>query len=101
MPETVASLYAADRLAPVIVVAHNCSDATDELAAQAGAQVLELKDVALGGKGAALREGFSAAIAMGANAPAGGRCRLCGEHESDRGYPCGLGSRRRSYSVPV
>lgn len=65
---TVASLRAADLLTPVIVVAHNCSDATADVAAQAGAQVLELKDVALGGKGAALREGFSAAIAMGANA---------------------------------
>jgi cellulose synthase/poly-beta-1,6-N-acetylglucosamine synthase-like glycosyltransferase len=65
---TVASIRAADRLAPVIVVAHGCSDATAEVAARAGAEVLELTAPGVRGKGAALREGFSAAIAMGANA---------------------------------
>jgi GT2 family glycosyltransferase len=53
---------------PVFVVAHNCSDATATAAAAAGARVLELKNPRLLGKGAALRCGFEAAYAAGANA---------------------------------
>jgi cellulose synthase/poly-beta-1,6-N-acetylglucosamine synthase-like glycosyltransferase len=54
--------------APVIVVAHNCTDRTAAVAAQAGARVVELNDCKLRGKGAALRCGFEAARAAGANA---------------------------------
>jgi cellulose synthase/poly-beta-1,6-N-acetylglucosamine synthase-like glycosyltransferase len=50
------------------VVAHNCTDATAAIAARAGAKVLELNDPAQGGKGSALRFGFAAALAAGANA---------------------------------
>jgi cellulose synthase/poly-beta-1,6-N-acetylglucosamine synthase-like glycosyltransferase len=53
---------------PVYVVAHNCSDATATAAAAAGARVLGLKNPCLVGKGAALRFGFQAAQAAGANA---------------------------------
>ncbi|MGA3262816.1 MAG: glycosyltransferase family 2 protein [Terracidiphilus sp.] len=65
---TVASLQAADPATPVFVVAHNCTDATAAVARQAGARVVELKNPALRGKGAALRHGFAAALAAGANA---------------------------------
>ena len=65
---TVASIRAADLAVPVFVVAHNCTDATGEVAAKAGAQVLELNDPALRGKAAALRAGFAAALEAGANA---------------------------------
>ena len=65
---TVASLREADSAAPIFVVAHNCSDATAAVAAQAGARVVELKNPTLRGKGAALRQGFEAALAAGANA---------------------------------
>ncbi len=65
---TVASLREADSAAPIFVVAHNCSDATAAVAAQAGARVVELKDPTQRGKGAALRQGFAAALAAGANA---------------------------------
>jgi cellulose synthase/poly-beta-1,6-N-acetylglucosamine synthase-like glycosyltransferase len=54
--------------ARVFVVAHNCSDRTTELAAEAGAVVVELNDHAQRGKGAALRAGFRQAQAEGANA---------------------------------
>ncbi|MGC9224360.1 MAG: glycosyltransferase family 2 protein [Terracidiphilus sp.] len=53
---------------PVIVVAHNCTDGTAAIANQAGARVVELKGTGLRGKGAALRAGFDAAQAAGANA---------------------------------
>ena len=53
---------------PVFVVAHNCTDRTVAAAARAGAQVVELKQPGLRGKGAALRAGFDAAQAAGANA---------------------------------
>jgi cellulose synthase/poly-beta-1,6-N-acetylglucosamine synthase-like glycosyltransferase len=53
---------------PVIVVAHNCTDRTAAVAAGAGAQVVELNRDKLRGKGAALRCGFEAARAAGANA---------------------------------
>ena len=65
---TVASLQAADAVTPVFVVAHNCSDGTAKAAAQAGARVVELDNSKLRGKGAALRHGFAAALAAGANA---------------------------------
>jgi cellulose synthase/poly-beta-1,6-N-acetylglucosamine synthase-like glycosyltransferase len=54
--------------APVFVVAHNCSDATAAIAEAAGARVLVLGNPRLRGKGAALRCGFQAAQAAGANA---------------------------------
>lgn len=53
---------------PVIVVAHNCSDQTATVAAIAGARVVELNNVEMRGKGVALRYGFEAARAAGANA---------------------------------
>lgn len=53
---------------PVIVVAHNCSDKTAALAANAGARVVELNHVMMRGKAVALRCGFEAARAAGANA---------------------------------
>ncbi len=53
---------------PAIVVAHNCSDRTADAAARAGARVVELSQPELRGKGAALRAGFAAARAAGANA---------------------------------
>jgi hypothetical protein len=65
---TVRSMLASDSATPVYVVAHNCTDATAALAAQAGARVLELNNLRQSGKGAALRFGFAAALAGGANA---------------------------------
>ena len=65
---TVHSLKAADRVTAIYVVAHNCSDGTAKVAAQAGAQVVELNNSKLRGKGAALRHGFKSALAGGANA---------------------------------
>lgn len=53
---------------PLIVVAHNCSDRTAVVAAAAGARVVELNHVMMRGKGVALRCGFEAARAAGANA---------------------------------
>ena len=53
---------------PVFVVAHNCSDATATVAEAAGARALVLNNPRLRGKGAALRFGFQAAQATGANA---------------------------------
>jgi cellulose synthase/poly-beta-1,6-N-acetylglucosamine synthase-like glycosyltransferase len=53
---------------PVIVVAHNCMDATAAVAGAAGARVVELNHVMMRGKGVALRYGFEAARAAGANA---------------------------------
>ena len=47
----------------VLVVAHNCTDATAERAEAAGAHVLVLNDPAQTGKGCALRYGFAAALA--------------------------------------
>ena len=65
---TVTSLKAADVATEIYVVVHNCSDGTAKAAAAAGAQVVELNDRRLRGKGAALRQGFSTALAGGANA---------------------------------
>jgi glycosyltransferase involved in cell wall biosynthesis len=53
---------------PVIVVAHNCLDRTTAVAAGAGARVVEQNHVRMRGKGVALRCGFEAARAAGANA---------------------------------
>jgi len=50
------------------VVAHNCTDKTAAVAAGAGARVVELNHVMMRGKGVALRCGFEAARAAGANA---------------------------------
>ncbi|MGD0892935.1 MAG: glycosyltransferase family 2 protein [Terracidiphilus sp.] len=47
----------------VLVIAHNCSDATATEAEAAGARVLELNDPDQRGKGCALSYGFSAAMA--------------------------------------
>jgi cellulose synthase/poly-beta-1,6-N-acetylglucosamine synthase-like glycosyltransferase len=65
---TVRSLKAADGATTVFVVAHNCTDGTATAAADSGAQVVELNNRKLRGKGAALRHGFAAALASGANA---------------------------------
>jgi cellulose synthase/poly-beta-1,6-N-acetylglucosamine synthase-like glycosyltransferase len=65
---TIQSLKAADAETPIFVVAHNCTDGTAKAAAQAGAQVVELNNSKLRGKGAALRHGFAAAFSDGANA---------------------------------
>src|SRR5271165_2679149 len=65
---TVQSLTAADPATSIFVVAHNCTDGTATAAANAGARVVELNNRKLRGKGAALRHGFAAALASGANA---------------------------------
>ena len=64
---TLRSLGVAGPETPVYVVAHNCTDATAEIATR-GAHVLLLSNPRLRGKGAALRHGFTAAIAGGSNA---------------------------------
>ena len=56
-------LAAADSDTEVLVVAHNCSDATENRAEAAGAQVLVLNDPSQTGKGCALNYGFSIAMA--------------------------------------
>jgi cellulose synthase/poly-beta-1,6-N-acetylglucosamine synthase-like glycosyltransferase len=65
---TLESVRAADPSIQVFVIAHNCADSTASVAADAGAQVVQLNNPSLRGKGAALREGFSAALGAGANA---------------------------------
>ena len=52
----------------ILVVAHNCSDATAARAVAAGAEVLNYNDPTARGKGFALRYGFQHALAAGANA---------------------------------
>ena len=52
--------------AEIFVVAHNCTDRTAELAAQAGVHVLPLNGP--GGKGGALDHGFNHALGLGADA---------------------------------
>jgi cellulose synthase/poly-beta-1,6-N-acetylglucosamine synthase-like glycosyltransferase len=64
----VESLHRSDGSTQIFVVAHNCSDGTAKAAADAGARVVELNNHKLRGKGAALRYGFAAALADGANA---------------------------------
>jgi cellulose synthase/poly-beta-1,6-N-acetylglucosamine synthase-like glycosyltransferase len=65
---TVRSLKASDPSTAIYVVAHNCSDGTARAAAEVGARVVELNDRKQRGKGAALRHGFAAALAGGADA---------------------------------
>lgn len=65
---TVRSLKASDPGTVIYVVAHNCTDGTAKAAAEAGARVVELNDSKQRGKGAALRHGFAAAKAGGADA---------------------------------
>ncbi|MFT4114297.1 glycosyltransferase family 2 protein [Silvibacterium sp.] len=67
----VASLRAsAGKAAQILVVAHNCTDGTAERAREAGAEVLVYNDPKAQGKGHALRTGFAAALAAGADAVA-------------------------------
>jgi cellulose synthase/poly-beta-1,6-N-acetylglucosamine synthase-like glycosyltransferase len=63
-----ASIEAAQSSAKILVVAHNCSDATAERARQAGAEVLVFNDPTAVGKGFALRHGFQKALDSGAEA---------------------------------
>ena len=51
----------------ILVVAHNCTDATAAVAASAGAEVLEYNDPAATGKGFALRYGFEHGLSAGAD----------------------------------
>ena len=64
----VASLRRQCAATPIYVVAHNCSDATAAIAIQSGAIVVLLNDPHMRGKAAALRHGFAAALANGAQA---------------------------------
>jgi cellulose synthase/poly-beta-1,6-N-acetylglucosamine synthase-like glycosyltransferase len=67
--DCVVSLFdSAQGAARVLVVAHNCTDATAELAINAGAEIMVLNDINAGGKGHALRNGFTRAIRDGAEA---------------------------------
>jgi cellulose synthase/poly-beta-1,6-N-acetylglucosamine synthase-like glycosyltransferase len=65
---TVRSLQDSDASTDIYVVAHNCTDGTAVAAAEAGAHVVVLNNPKQRGKGSALRFGFSAALAAGANA---------------------------------
>jgi cellulose synthase/poly-beta-1,6-N-acetylglucosamine synthase-like glycosyltransferase len=65
---TLMSLRLAGPETPIYVVAHNCTDSTAAIATRDGAHALVLNNPRLRGKGAALRHGFSAAIAAGSNA---------------------------------
>jgi cellulose synthase/poly-beta-1,6-N-acetylglucosamine synthase-like glycosyltransferase len=56
-------LVAADSATEVLVVAHNCTDATAAQAEAAGAKVLVLNDPSQTGKGSALGRGFTAVLA--------------------------------------
>ena len=62
------SIQAAHSGARILVVAHNCSDATADRARQAGAEVLVYNDPTAVGKGFALRHGFQTALDSGAEA---------------------------------
>jgi cellulose synthase/poly-beta-1,6-N-acetylglucosamine synthase-like glycosyltransferase len=61
-------LASAGQLARILVVAHNCTDATATRAAEAGGEVLIYDDPTASGKGFALRRGFDHALASGADA---------------------------------
>jgi cellulose synthase/poly-beta-1,6-N-acetylglucosamine synthase-like glycosyltransferase len=52
----------------ILVIAHNCSDATAERAREAGGEVLVYNDPTAVGKGFALRHGFQHALDLGAEA---------------------------------
>jgi cellulose synthase/poly-beta-1,6-N-acetylglucosamine synthase-like glycosyltransferase len=63
------SLKAAGPGQEILVIAHNCSDRTAELAAKAGARVEVVNDLTKQGKGHALKHGFDFAFAnLGAEA---------------------------------
>lgn len=63
------SIMASSGVKPdVLVVAHNCTDATAEEAQKAGARVLAVNDESRRGKGYALNAGFESAFADGAQA---------------------------------
>ena len=49
----------------ILVIAHNCNDATAEIARRAGARVEVVNDPALAGKGYALKHGFEYAFGPG------------------------------------
>ena len=61
-------LRSARGAARVLVVAHNCTDATGEQAVQSGAELLVYNDIGARGKGQALRHGFNRALEGGAEA---------------------------------
>jgi cellulose synthase/poly-beta-1,6-N-acetylglucosamine synthase-like glycosyltransferase len=61
-------LRSAQGAARVLVVAHNCRDATGERAVQSGAELLVFNDIGARGKGQALRYGFDRALEGGAQA---------------------------------
>jgi cellulose synthase/poly-beta-1,6-N-acetylglucosamine synthase-like glycosyltransferase len=64
---TVESLASsADSDTRILVIAHNCSDQTSAIARAAGAEVIDLNESSGKGKGRALVEGFSHAMANGA-----------------------------------
>jgi cellulose synthase/poly-beta-1,6-N-acetylglucosamine synthase-like glycosyltransferase len=63
-----ASVGAAKSEAKILVIAHNCKDATAARAREAGAQVLVYDDANAVGKGFALRHGFQVALDDGADA---------------------------------
>lgn len=66
---TLASVMAAaDADTRVLVVAHNCEDATAELARESGVEVVELREGSGRGKGVALQNGFAYALQAGARA---------------------------------
>jgi cellulose synthase/poly-beta-1,6-N-acetylglucosamine synthase-like glycosyltransferase len=67
--DCVASLLASAKgAARVLVIAHNCADATAERAARAGAELVVYNDIGARGKGHALSYGFKSAIEGGAEA---------------------------------
>jgi cellulose synthase/poly-beta-1,6-N-acetylglucosamine synthase-like glycosyltransferase len=61
-------LDSAQGAARILVVAHNCSDATGARAVQSGAELLVYNDIGARGKGQALRHGINRAIEGGAEA---------------------------------
>ncbi len=76
----------------VLVVAHNCTDATAEKAKAAGAHVLVLNDAEQAGKGCALNHGFAAIL----SGPSHGVLVI----DADSVIDCGLikGVRRRLFA---
>jgi cellulose synthase/poly-beta-1,6-N-acetylglucosamine synthase-like glycosyltransferase len=98
---TVLSLKAAGAGAEIFVVAHNCTDGTAKAAAAAGAQVVELNDRKLRGKGAALRHGFAAALAAGANAVLVVDADSVVSEQPDCGHTRDAGAGRGGNAVPL
>lgn len=60
-------LEAATERTRILVIAHNCSDKTAEIAEEAGAEVVIYNDAAAAGKGYALRHGFEHALRLQAD----------------------------------